>query len=574
GWRGIEHTRMNRRTTKSTKPSVRARSERSAAARASVAHRFGRTVHANAIPFVLALVFVHVVLSLLALDPTPHTGGDNAGYITLARSLLDRGAYLELWDPAEPIHTKYPPVFPLILAGAMALGVKPWVGLKLIVVAFSALGVAFTFLWIRARGRPALAAGVGGLLALSPGIILQNHWVLSDVPFWGLTMLALWALGTAPRRRLSARFALALIAVVLAYFTRSAGLPVVLAALAWLALRRRWLQLGVMAGVLVPLAAWWILRARSADGVDYTGELWMRNPYNPAEGTIGMLDLLPRIGDNLIAYVTTHVPVLLIGRPGSAGLVLSIVVTLLALAGWARRAARVRRVTVAELMLPLYIGLIMIWPAVWAGDRFMLPVLTLLLFYAGDALLRIVRRFRPQLVFTAGAAAVALLALLQLPTVVLAVRVGRSCQEAYIAGQRHPCLPAQWQAFFAQGERLPELLPDGAVVLNRKPRLVHVMSGGRVYSLTYPFTPDPQRFLEFADSVGARYVLFDELGRLSQAYLVPVLTRRPAAFCLIDSAGESGTALFGINDNALELPDASGISGPINFPVCDATLRR
>lgn len=565
---------MSRRTAKSAKQPTTVRAERGAAARASVAHRFARTVHANAVPFALALVFVHVVLSLLALDPTPHSGGDNAGYITLARSLLDRGAYLELWDPAEPIHTKYPPVFPLILAGAMAVGVKPWVGLKLIVVAFSAIGVAFSFLWIRARGRPALAAGVGTLLALSPGIILQNHWVLSDVPFWGLTMLALWALDTAPRRRLSARFAIALIAVVLAYFTRSAGLPLVLAAFAWLALRRRWLQLGVMAGVIVPLAAWWILRARTAGGVDYTAELWMRNPYNPAEGTIGVLDLLPRIGDNLIAYITTHVPMLLIGRPGGVGLVLSVVVTGLALIGWARRTARLRRLSVAELMLPLYIGLIMIWPAVWAGDRFMLPVLTLLLFFAGDALLRIVRRFKPQFAFTAGAAAVALFALLQLPTVALAVRVGRSCQDAWIAGQRHPCLPAQWQAFLAQAERLPELLPDDAVVLNRKPRLVHVMSGGRVYSLTYPFTSDPQRFLEFADSAGARYLLFDELDRLSQAYLVPVLTRRPAAFCLIDSAAQSGTALFGIVDNALALPDSTGVSGPISFPVCDARLRR
>lgn len=570
---------MSRRTTRATKPSSRGRAvgatraERGAA-RASVAHRFARTVHANAVPFALALVFVHVVLSLLALDPTPHNGGDNAGYITLARSLLDHGAYLELWDPALPLHTKYPPVFPLILAGAMAIGVKPWVGLKVIVVAFSAIGVAFSFLWIRARGRPALAAGVGALLAFSPGLIIQNHWVLSDVPFWALTMLALWALETAPRRGLSARFAIAVLAVALAYFTRSAGLPLVLATFAWLALRRRWLHVGVMAGIIVPLAAWWILRARTAGGVDYAGELWMRNPYNPAEGTIGVLDLLPRMGDNLLAYITTHVPTLLLGRTGAIALVLSLIVTALALVGWARRTARVRRLSVAELMLPLYIGLIMIWPAVWAGDRFMLPVLSLLLFFAGDALLRIVRRFKPQFLFTAGAATVALVALLQLPTVVLAVRVGRSCQDGYIAGRRHPCLPPQWQTFLAQAERLPELVPDGAVVLNRKPRLVHVMSEGRVFSLTYPFTSDPQRFLEFADSTGARYLLFDELDRLSQAYLVPVLTRRPAAFCLIDSAAQTGTALFGIVDDALAMPNTTGVSGPINFPVCDATLRR
>lgn len=542
--------------------------------RNSAAERFRRVAHEHAAAFLVAIVAVHALLSLLALDPTPHTGGDNAGYITLARSLLERGAYLELWDPGEPIHTKYPPVFPLLLAGAMAVGIGPWVGLKLVVVAFSAVAVAFSVLWIRARGRPVLAAGVGAVLALSPGVLLQNHWVLSDVPFWAFTMFALWALETTPRHTHGVRLALAVLGVTLAYFTRSAGLPLVLAAAAWLAWRRRWLQLGALAAVVVPLGAWWMLRARSAGGVDYAGELWMRNPYDPAAGTIGVLELVPRIGENLVAYVTTHLPFLLAARADGAGLTVAVAVTLLALVGWAWRVADWRRVRPAELLLPLYMGLILIWPAVWAGDRFLLPVYALLLFYAGDALVRLVRRVRAPLALTAGSVAVALLLLLQLPADAVAVRIGRQCQDAYAAGARHPCLPAPWQSFFAQAERLPALLPDGAVVLSRKPRLLHVMSGGRVYSLTYPFTPEPQRFLAYADSVGARYLVFDELGNLAQLYLAPVLTRRPDAFCILEASGQSGTALFGIQPGALALPDAPAASGPVSFTTCDASLRR
>ena len=64
---------------------------------------------------------VQAVVLFAVFDPTPHNGGDNAGYITLAHSLVDRGAYLELWDPEEPPHTKYPPGFPLVLAVMMAL---------------------------------------------------------------------------------------------------------------------------------------------------------------------------------------------------------------------------------------------------------------------------------------------------------------------------------------------------------------------------------------------------------------------------------------------------------------------
>src|SRR5690606_35250617 len=99
---------------------------------------------------------------------------------------------------------------------------------------------------------------------------------------------------------------------------------------AWLAWRRRWKLLGVLALVVGPLAARWILRARTAGGIEYTAELWMRDPYDPSAGTIGLLDLFPRIGENLVAYVTTHLPFLLVGRAGGAGLVLAVAVTLLA----------------------------------------------------------------------------------------------------------------------------------------------------------------------------------------------------------------------------------------------------
>lgn len=558
-------------------PSRATRSEagaRSDPQRVRAADRFRSAAHRHATSIVIALGVVHALLSLLALDPTPHTGGDNAGYISLARSLLERGAYLELWDPAEPIHTKYPPVFPLLLAAAMAIGIQPWIGLKLIVVAFSVMGVAFTFLWIRARGRPLLATGVGTIVALSPGILLQNHWVLSDVPFWGLTMLALWAVETAPRHRLGGRALLAILALVLAYFTRSAGLPLLLAAGLWLAWRRRWKQLALLAGIAVPLASWWVLRARSAGGIDYTGELWMRNPYDPAAGTIGVLDLFPRIGENLVAYVTTHLPFLLTGRAGSTGLLLSVAVTMLALGGWAWRVAAWRRLRPGELVLPLYMGVILIWPAVWAGDRFLLPVYGVVLFFAGDALVHLAKRLRAPLAFSAGAAAVVVIMLLQLPSAAVAVRIGRQCQDAYAAGARYPCLPQPWQNYFAQSERLPELLPDGAVVLSRKPRLTHALSGGRTYSMTYPFTPDPQQFFSFADSIGARYLLFDELGALAQNYLVPVLTRRPDAFCILDATGPTGTALFGIRENALSGTEREPGSGPINFEICDASYRR
>ena len=72
---------------------------------------------------ILAVVaLIHLAIAYPALDPAPHNGGDNAGYLSLAHSLATGAGYVEAWDPALAPHTKYPPLYPALLAGAMGLG--------------------------------------------------------------------------------------------------------------------------------------------------------------------------------------------------------------------------------------------------------------------------------------------------------------------------------------------------------------------------------------------------------------------------------------------------------------------
>src|SRR5689334_5346976 len=127
----------------------------------------------------------------------------------------------------------------MILALGMMVGLKTWVQLKLLMACIGTAAVAFTHLWIRRRGRPLLSVAVPLLLIFSAGVLEQSHWLLSDSPFWLFTMIALWAFDRL-RPNDWKRLAIAVVAAVLAYFTRSAGLPLVLAATAWLVWRKRW----------------------------------------------------------------------------------------------------------------------------------------------------------------------------------------------------------------------------------------------------------------------------------------------------------------------------------------------
>ncbi|MBI4545936.1 MAG: hypothetical protein HY703_12120 [Gemmatimonadetes bacterium] len=518
------------------------------------------------------LVGSHLALALLVFEPAPHTGGDNAAYVTLARSLVEQRAYLDLYDPATPAHTQYPPVFPGILALALLAGLDTWIWLKLVIVGFSAAAIAFSYLWLRRRRRPGLALAVAAVLALSPGVLHLSHWVLSDVPFWTFTALALWAFERLPPGQ-RGRLWLAIAAIILAYFTRSAGLPLVLAAAAWLALRRRWRDLGLLAAVFLPLALAWWLRARAHGGVIYAEQFWAVNPYRPDLGRMGPLDLLNRVVQNDRHYMTEHLPILVFGLEGSFFFPVSATLAVFAIFGWVGRLGR--RLGVAELFLPLYVGLLFVWPEVWSGERLLLPALPLVLAYAGEAFIRLARRrLSRRGARWAGAAATLGIILTGVPALHASARQGLECTRLHRAGLPYACLPSDWQDFFAMAEWSRDRLPAGAVVVSRKPRLFYALSGHR--GRLYPMSREAADFFALAREIGARYVVLDRVDQLSDLYLVPVLVARPDGFCAMHSLGMERTTLLGIRPLEPGAAQASSQTGEqiLSFTRCPAEYWR
>jgi hypothetical protein len=402
-------------------------------------------------------------------------------------------------------------------------------------------------------------------MATSPGVLGLSHWELSDVPFWAFTIAALVAwerLGPHNTKRTIAATAL----TVLAYFTRSAGLPLLVAAGAWLTWRRRWRQLGIFALGVLPFALLWWWRARAQGGVDYMEQFWWVNPYAPELGSINALGLLQRALANSKDYLTEHLPLLLIGRAGKPGTAIATIVVLLALFGWLRR---LRHAQVAELFLPLYVGLLLVWPAVWSGERFLVPALPLLLFYAAETLQRLVRRLAPGRVRALSLAAAAVILLLALPATVVGIRWGLACSRLYRDGDQYACMDEGTKDLLRIAELASFALPDSAVILSRKPRLVWAASGGRP-GRNYPMSAEPDSLLRAAAEAGAEYVILDRVDRLSQAYLMPALARRPDAFCIVYGYGPARSAILGIrpSPSAAPAPPLPDTARGVQFQIC------
>lgn len=514
------------------------------------------------------LALLHLLVAIPALVPVPHPGGDNAAYLALARSLLE-GGYRDVFDPARPPHTQFPPGFPLIEAAALALGLEPWVGLKMVTLAFSAAGVALTFLWLRRWRRPGLALGVSLAVALSPGVVQLSHWELSDVPFWALTTAALLAWERARPGR-DGRAAAAAALTVAAYLTRSAGIPLLVAVAAWLVWRRRWRHAAILAAFAVPAVAGWWLWGRANPG--YASLFLAADAYDPAAGTIGVAGLPGRMGENLWAYLARFLPLLLTGWAGGVGLGLAVAVSALALYGWARR---LRRPDAVVLWLPLYAGVLLVWNPAWGGERLLLPLFPALLAFAGDGLARVARawRVRP---LPAGALAAAALVAVGVPGLHAQLRTGMNCTGRWLEGERYACYNAEWSDFMEMARTAGRALPPGAAVISRKPALFWAESGlpGR----NYPLAREPDSLFAAASRAGAGYVVLDYVDAVASRYLTPVLMRRPRAFCVMHALGPKRAALLAIRPGADTIPDAGADPGEadrsVAFARCGPELYR
>ena len=521
--------------------------------------------------FVL-VALVHLAVALPALSPAPHNGGDNAGYLSLAHSLASGSGYVEAWDPALAPHTKYPPLYPTLLAAAMGLGAEAWITFKLLSLLLVTVSVMVCFAWVHDRHGVLLATGVSLVLAFSPAFLWSTNWILSDPLFLALTLACLWSFhrtdhSASPLRWILAGCALA----ILSTFTRTAGLPLVLAVGVAFGLARRWWALtGFAVAFVVPNALWW-LRSRVGGEAQYVSEFWMIDPYQPDLGQAGIGDLSARVLENLQGYILVHIPAGLSPWSGGTLVALGLVLMAAAVAGWVAR-IRVRR-TVAELFTPLYFGLILLWPAVWSGDRFALPLYPLVLFYAGEALVRGARRVHLRLPLAAGMIAVAVLLVPSIQSWRQSVSGAMACRGVVRQEGPFACYGQGFQQFVSAARWLGENAPDGSVVFSRKPRIFYTLSG--VLSRTYPLSSDPERFFREAREVGVSYVVLDRVDRLGGAYVGAVVRDRPWAFCGLAGVGEGEvrTQILGIVQDAVD-PGGTILAETIQLAPCPQSMVR
>ncbi|MBS1826847.1 MAG: glycosyltransferase family 39 protein [Acidobacteria bacterium] len=505
----------------------------------SVWHRWGLAA---------ALAALAVAYTIAFRAPAVGAFHDDGVYIVTAKALAEGKGYRIISLPSEIPQTKYPALFPILLAGVWKWNPNfpenvPF--LKLIPLLSTILWLGLSYRLLREEGvsKP-VAAWICCLTAASTWVVYLGTMVLSEAPFAALTTASLLAFRRAERSGSTRLLLLSAVCAALAFHTRTLGLGWILAGALYLALGRRWRQAFLFAAVASLLAApwiWWV--ASQPPPIGAVDAYYSKENYQGWNilSNFTLSQKLTILFSNLTMVL--FAPGLLAGIPANGWLALAALAVGVATAAgmWKLRSS------VFVLLFLVYGSMVCAWA--WIPSRFVVPFLPLMLWLAWQSL----EKYPRARLWSVG-----------LLTIASALSLSAGIQSTLRLG--YPPLPTPaastdgWDRQEALLERIRRQTPPNAVLIGNLDPLYYLYTGRKAvrgfaakpFPLFYSHQPEgggenpiggPSQLLQSIQASGATYWVdspnsafaegphlkqaFEQLRRRYPQAIVPLATLSP-----------------------------------------------
>ncbi len=475
------------------------------------------------LPFFLG---VYLIISFLLFDPKLFTGGDNAVYINLAQSLAEMKGYRNLNLPDEPGHTQYPPFFPLMLALVTLVFGQSFIAFKILIM-LCGLGAAYVFFLIAKRVLKEHLTLALGAYVLVPVLILYNHRILSEIPYLLMTLLSIFfVLKAEEGKRYNSYLAFAL--AIVAFFTRTTGIALILAHVVYLFRKKRKMELTVsISGFLLFFALWLFRSSHYSTEGGYLDQFLAKNFYQPQLGTIGFGDFINRVLHNFLYYFFSVIPQSLFALVQAQWLLslIGMVCIVLLVIGFI---IKWKSPSIIDYYWIFSVIFLVIWPEIWSSERFLLPVLPLILIYIVEGLLWIKGKCHIKyLPVVAGI----IFIIVNVSSLSVSAKTAVLDNIAYLHGDRYAGYTSDWRRHFEAVEWIKKNIPEDRIIMARKPEFVYLLS--RHKSLIYPFTENRDKIQQAIDQCD--YILLDNFywTQTTRRFLWPVLQQSPERYEIV-----------------------------------------
>ena len=344
-----------------------------------------------AIPAFLLLLLIPIYSMAIAATPIGMMHDDGIYVVTGQAIAAGHGFNIDSY-PAEMRQTKYPIVLPLVLAGMWRLNPHFPENIPLLksipILALFAWG-AICFHYFRRHAQLPIPAILWILVfvATNPWSLFCSSLVLSETLFAALALASLAVAATATTVPTSSQWRILASALLAgaAYQTRTAGVAVIVAIALWLLFQRRFRQAALFLAVTgVSVLAWMIWQRQVGDTETSIEAYYTAKNYTDWSSLSDAFSRMDKITVGVANFVLiwTYPSRVVFAFRFPAGTHAALPL-LTAVPFWILFVRGVRRAPSVMMPAALFIllssGMLMLW--VWPPERFLLPILPLLLLF-------------------------------------------------------------------------------------------------------------------------------------------------------------------------------------------------
>jgi hypothetical protein len=345
-----------------------------------------------------AILAVTAGAYLLLLVPYWNVRWDSAVYISLAQSLANGEGYVYMGYA----HTKYPPGLPLLLAPIEFFFGHHYLLMRLLITVCAVGAIGLTWCLIRPLYSRRIAFAVCVMTASSYALVAEVPVILSDIPYMLVSLAALVAANQYTRNPTKRVLLWVTVLILVATSLRLIGVTLAMAMLIGilfhpgeLALSRRVRDAAVLLLLMGLATGLWVgrnamvteqLPSELREALSYQEELIAVDPNDANSSTIDFSTFRSRLGKNVSHYERLLVDIVTGKQVENRWLVH--LIAFFWLAGWLL--ALIQQRSVMAFYTFLYICVYLAWPAL-QGERFLVPVLPMIICYALQVPLMIVR---------------------------------------------------------------------------------------------------------------------------------------------------------------------------------------
>ena len=342
---------------------------------------------------ILLIIFIPVYNHIFDSKVAPL--GDNAMYYSLGKSLANGDGYVNSHVIERSPSNHFPPGYPFFIAVIMKVFNDDFTTMNYANGVLYFLSLLLLFFILRRFTNNTILSFIATVSILFNMHLLQySTWMMSEIPFMFVTLASLLLTIEWNRQNLSFRspYLFALIIVTAAsYYVRAQGIALLGGLVLFLAFRKKWLQLLVSLGGTVLLILPWIYRNSKLGDEAYSTALKLKNYYDPSQGLMEGSDWVHRVWENFSRYINTEILSGIFSYeasnygPNELGENLSLSghwVSGLIVFGIMIFA--IFRIKEYKWLIAGYLGatfgILLLWPQIWYGTRFMLAIIPLIVF--------------------------------------------------------------------------------------------------------------------------------------------------------------------------------------------------